>query len=71
MISTIELKRCVTSAGILGIIISKLCYKKKLCSIILFEVDKGLKIGFHYAILPFSLAVCLQVEGGGESLLNV
>ena len=36
MIFAIELKKCVASAGIHGIIVSKLYYRKKLCPIILF-----------------------------------
>ena len=66
----IELERFVTGVGILGIIVSKLCYRKKPCLIILFQVDKDPKIGFHCAILSLSLAVRLQVEGGRKFLLN-
>ena len=71
MISTIELKKCMASTGILGIIVNKLCHKKKLCPIILLKVDKNLQIGFHYTILSLSLAICLRVESGKKSLLNV
>ena len=70
MIFVIELKRRMTGADILGIIISKLHHKKKPCPIILFEIDKNPKVGFYCAILPLSLAVCLQVESVGESLLD-
>ena len=63
MISAIELKRDVANASILGIIVSKLRYEKKSCPIILFKIDKGLEVGFYHTILPFSLAVCLWVEG--------
>ena len=45
----------MASARIFGVIIDKLCYEKKLCLIILLEVDKGLKVGFYYTILSFSL----------------
>ena len=71
MISAIELKRCVASVSIFGIILGKFCYKKKPYLVILFKIDKSLKIGFHYTILPFSMTVYLKVEGGGEFLLNV
>ena len=67
MISAIEFKRCVAGAGILGVVIGKLRHGKKLCPIILLEVDKGLEVGFHRVILPFSLTVHLWIEGGGES----
>ena len=70
MISVIELERCVVGASILGIIVSKLRHGKKSCPIILLEVDEGSEVGFHRTILPLSLAVRLQVEGGGESLLD-
>ena len=70
MISAIKLKKCATSAGILGIIVSELRYKKKLCLIILLKVDQGLKLGFYYSILPFGLPVCLEIKSGEESLLH-
>ena len=68
MISAIKLEKCVANAGILGIIVGKLRYEKKSCPIILLKVDKSSEIGFHCIILPLSLAVCLRVEGNGESL---
>ena len=70
MISAIELKRCVISIGIFGVVVGKLCYEKKSCSIILFEVDKSLKRGFHCTILPFGLTVCLWIKNGRKSLLD-
>ena len=70
MISAIKLEKCVINAGILGIIVGKLCYKKKPYSIILLEVDKNSEIGFHHTILPLSFTICLWVESGGEFLLN-
>ena len=60
----------MAGAGILSIIVNKLRYKKKSCLIILLKVDKNLEVSFYYTILPFSLVVCLQVEGGGESPLD-
>ena len=70
MISAIELENCMAGAGILGIVVSKLRHGKKSCPIILLEVDKSLEVGFHHTILPLSLAVRLQVEGGEESPLD-
>ena len=70
MISAIELKKYIANIGIFGIVVSKLRYEKKCCLIILLKVDKDLEVGFHYTILPLSLAVCLWVKGGGESLLD-
>ena len=71
MISAIELKRYVASASVLGIVIGKLCHRKKPCPIILIKVDKGSEVGFHCTILPFGLPVCLGVESVRESLLDV
>ena len=71
MIFIVELKRRVANASMFGIIIDNFCYRKKPCLVILFEIDKGSKINFHYTILPFGLIVHLWVEGAEESLLNV
>ena len=70
MISTIELEKYIAGAGIFGIVIGKLYHRKKPYPIILLKVDKGLKISFHCTILPFSLAIYLQVKDGGESPLD-
>ena len=70
MISVIELERCMAGAGIFGIVVSELHYRKKSCPIILLEVDEGLEVGFHRTILRLSLAIRLRIEGGGESLLD-
>ena len=59
MIFAIELEKYINGASIFGIIIGKLCYKKKLCLIILFKVDKSLKINLYYTILSLNLAICL------------
>ena len=70
MISAIELKKYITSAGIFDIIIGKLRHGKKLCPIILLKVIKDLKICFYCAILSFDQIVRLEMESGGESPLN-
>ena len=61
----------MAGASILGIIISEFRHKKKLCPVILFEIDKSLKVGCYYTILPFDLIVCLWVKGDEKSVLNV
>lgn len=38
--------------------------------IILLEIDEGLKVGFHYAILSFGLAISLKVKSGKKFLFN-
>ena len=70
MIFAIEFKKCVANISIFGIIIGKLCYKKKLYLIILLKVDKNSEVDFYYTILPLSLAVYLWVKGNREFLLN-
>ena len=59
MIFVVELKRYMASASIFGVIIGKFNYEKKLCLVILFEVNKGSKVGFYYIILPFGLIIYL------------
>ena len=71
IISIIELKKYVTNASIFGIIVNKLCYKKKLYLIILLKVNKNLEIGLYYIILSFNLAVHFWLKGNREVLLNV
>ena len=60
----------MAGAGILGIVVGKLCHGKKSCLIILLEVDKGLKVGFYCTILPSGLTVRLWIEGGREFSLD-
>ena len=54
VIFAVEFKKYVVDASIFDIIIGKFCDRKKLCPVILFKIDKNLKIGFHYIIMPFS-----------------
>ena len=49
----------MAGVSILGVIVGKLGFRKKLYSIILLKVDKSSEISFHYAILPFGLIVYL------------
>lgn len=49
----------MVDADIWSIIIGKFCLKKKLCLVILLKINKGLKVGFYYIILPLGLAVYL------------
>ena len=56
----------MAGANILGIIIGKLCYEKKLCLIILLKVDKDLEISFYHNIMPLDLAIYLWIKGVRE-----
>ena len=71
MIFTINLKKYIDNTSIINIIIGKLCHRKKLCLIILFKVNKNVKINFHHTILLLNLSVCLWVKDGGEFSLDV
>ena len=59
MIFIVEFKKYIASTSIFSIIIGKLYYKKKLYLIILFKVDKSLKIEVYCIILSFDLVVHL------------
>ena len=61
----------MTGAGVFGVVIGKLCHRKKLCLVILLKIDKGLVVCFHCIILPFGFAIRLQVKVGEESLYDV
>ena len=70
MIAAVQLKRRVTGARVLRIVISKLGYRQEPSPVILLKVDKGSEIRLHGAVLPLGLLVCLQMEGGRELLLD-
>lgn len=48
------------------IIIPKLGYRQEFYLIILFIIDKNLKVSLHNAILPLYLAVFLKIKNNGE-----
>ena len=70
IVATIELKRYVTRTGVFGVVVGKLCYHKKPCSVILLTIYKSTKVSFHGAVLLFRLTVSLKVERSRESSLN-
>ena len=61
----------MASTSIFDIIIDKFYYKKKLYLVVLFKIDKDLKISFYCIILFFSLTVHLWIKSDRKSLLNV
>ena len=71
MIVIVQLKKHVTDARVLCIIISKLGYWQEPSPVILLEVDKDSEVRLHGAILPFGLPIYLRMEGGRELLLDV
>ena len=54
----------MASTGVLGFVINELSYWQKRCLVIIYKIDKSLKIGFYYAILSLGLAICLKIKGG-------
>ena len=39
--------------------------------IVLFKVDKNLKLSFYSTVLRFCLAICPRVKGGKEPLFDI
>ena len=62
MISIIKIKICIASIYMFSIIISKFCYNKKLYLVILFQVDKNLKVSLYYIILFLDLTINLKIK---------
>lgn len=60
----------ITHTSIFCIIISEFSYKKELGLIILFIINKNLKMNLYYAVLSLSLAIHLRIESNKEPLLN-
>lgn len=58
----IELKRNMTNACNICIIVGKFYYWKKPCLSILFIIYKGLELGCYYYVLSFNLAISLQIK---------
>ena len=61
----------MVNTNIFGIIINKFYYKKKLYLIILFKVNKYLKISFYYTILSLDLAIYLWLKDDKRFLFNI
>ena len=59
----------MAGTDIFSVFIGEFRHEIKPCLIILLKLDKNSEIGFHCAILPFDLTVCLWVESGRKSLL--
>ena len=71
MIAEVQLEKHVTGACVLRIVISELSHWQKPILVILLEVDKGLEVRLHGAVLPLGLPVCLRMEGDREPSLDV
>ena len=71
MVATVELKKCMTHIGILGVVVGKLCHRNEKYSVILLPIYIGTKVCFYRIVLAFCLAVSLRVECGREPSLDV
>ena len=60
----------MASAYILGIVISKLSHWQKFDLIVLFKIDKDSKVSLYSAILPFCLAIGLEMKDNRKLLLD-
>ena len=65
----IKLKKYIVNVYIFSIIISKIKYLKEISLIILYKINKNLKISFYYTILPFYLLICLRIKSAKEFFL--
>ena len=64
MEAAIQLEGDIADAGIFRIIIGEFSHRQELCPVIRLVVDKGPEVGLHCTILPFSLPISLELEGG-------
>ena len=71
VVLAVELKKHISYANMVCVIISDLCYGQEPCSVVPFVINKSSKVNFYYAILLLSLAVGLRVKGGRMLLFYV
>lgn len=60
----------MTNNSIFNIIICKFSYGEEFDQIVLFEINKSLKMSFYNASLPFCLVVDLKIKGSQNFLHN-
>lgn len=66
----IKFKQGMANTYNLSIFISKLSHKQKSSQIILFKVDKSLRIDFYSTIFIFYLVIYQQIKSGKKSLFD-
>lgn len=67
----VEFKKYKANTCIFGIVVYKFCHRQKLCPIILLLINKYLEINLYCAILPFNLAIYLNIKCNRELLLDI
>ena len=60
----------MVNVNIFDIDINKLCFKKNLCLIILFKINKGLKINLNQTIYFLSLVIYLYIKNDEKFWLD-
>lgn len=68
--TAVKFEQSIACAAVFSIMIGKLSHWQQTSLVVLFIVDKSLKISFYCTILAICLAISLRVEGNRESLLN-
>ncbi len=71
LVFTIKFEWRIPNTDIFPIIVSKFDYEYESYQVILFVDDKDHKVGFHYAILFFGLAIGVKIKDRIESLLDI
>ena len=66
----VQLKEYIANTSILSINISKFSYQQKFILVILFKINKALKICFCYTVQLFCLAISLKIKSGKKFLQN-
>ena len=70
MVATVELERCVTRTGVLGVVLGKLHHREEPCPVIMLLIYESIKVCFYRSVYVFRLSVGLRVERGRESSLD-
>lgn len=71
MITRIQLKKIITSARVFGIVKSKFSHWKKSNPIVLFKVDKDIRIFLYDTILTLGLAISFGVKCGRKFVFDL
>lgn len=66
MVFIVGFEKCVADTYILGIIVYKFSHRQEPSSVVLFLVNKNLKIYSYYLIMSLYLAIYLKIQGGKE-----
>ena len=71
IIIVVQLKKNKAEICIFNITVVKFGYEQKLYTIVLFKINKNLKIYFYYIILFFYLAISLKIKDKKKFLFYI